>query len=429
MEGNNQNFGAGVDPQAIANPAVEAHVAPVSYADSQSQQVHDFVYDENRRTLKPEDMGPIQELLKDDSVSDILINAADNIFIEVGGKLQKTDLKFEGEKQVWELAQKIAKNVGRFLDRDRPYLDARLDDGSRVNIIAPPLSLDGTSISIRKFPDAVTKLEDLVKYGSMSPDIAKFLAICGRSKINMLIVGGTGAGKTTLLNAIAQHIAPSDRVITIEDAAELRLPIEHKVRLESKPHIHGTPDYTEVTIRDLVINALRMRPDRIIIGETRGAEAFDMIQAMNTGHEGSMTTIHANSPRDALMRIENMVTVAVPTLPTLSIKQRVASAIELIVMVARMDDGSRRVTHVTEITGMEGSTIISQDLFKFKETGRGEDGKILGNYEKAQIMPRFNIKCFKFGFKDAMTDIFNRDLIAQAAQNPMGTGANGFGKK
>jgi len=358
------------------------------------------------RELSREELGPLWELLKDPTVGDILINSPKLVYIERNGKLEKTNVTFESNEQLLEIAVNIAHAAGKEFDLNRPYLDTRLIDGSRLNIVAPPLSLDGVSMSIRKFPTTMITLDTLVEYGSMDQNIADFLKICARSRINTLVVGGTGSGKTTMLNCIAQHISPDERIVTIEDAAELRLPIEHKVRLETKPKFANSPDYYEVTIRDLMINALRMRPDRIIVGETRGAEAFDMIQAMNTGHEGSMTTIHANSPRDALQRLESMINIGVPTMAAMGIKQRICSALDLIVMVSRMDDGSRKITYVTEIVGMEGEIIATQDLFKFEEGQKDANGRVTGKFKQANIMPKFAKKCFKYGFQAQLNQIF-----------------------
>lgn len=357
------------------------------------------------------DLGPLTQLLRDPTVSDILVNSPSSIYVERDGKLEKSNLVFDNDEQVRDIANRIIANLGREIDPERPYTDARLPDGSRVNIVTSPLALDGTVISIRKFPETVIRLKNMVESGCMTEDMAEFLRISGKSKVNIMIVGGTGAGKTTMLNAIAQHIGSDERIVTIEDAAELRLPIEHKVRLEAKPKnfMAKNPEHTEVSIRDLVMNALRMRPDRIIVGETRGPEAFDMIQAMNTGHDGSMSTVHANSPREALLRLENMINMAVPSLPSYAVKQRIASTLELIVMVARMDDGTRKVTYITEVTGMEGEMISAQDLFVFKEKGKDANEKIVGVFERSNFMPRFAQKCFKAGFKQQMARVFNRE--------------------
>ncbi len=335
-----------------------------------------------------EDFGHIRPLLEDDTVTDILINGTENIYVERHGKLEPTEYSFESEEVIITLAQKIANLVGREIDPRRPLVDARLLDGSRVNVIAPPLAVDGTSISIRKFAKQTITLDIMGQQGNVSPSMAEFLKIVGKCKLNIMISGGTGSGKTTLLNAISQHISEDERIVTIEDAAELRLHQPHVVRLETKPAAFGRTD-EEVSMRDLVKNALRMRPDRILVGEVRAAEAFDMMQAMNTGHEGSLTTIHANHPRDALSRLENMINMANLNLPNKAVRHQVTSAIHLIVQVSRMRDGQRRITYVSEIVGMEGDTITMQDLFVFKPKGEDDDGKIIGNFEWTGILPRF----------------------------------------
>lgn len=372
--------------------------------------------------LSAEELGPLYSLLKDPLISDILINDPKSVYIEKNGKLTKTPIEFESNQQLLEIARKIARASGKEFDLKRPYLDTRLIDGSRLNIVAPPLAIDGLSMSIRKFKPTMITLDNLAEFGSMDQKMADLLKICAGSRLNILVIGGTGSGKTTLLNALCEHMGADERVVTIEDAAELRLPIPHKVRLETKQRKYGESEHCEVTIRDLMVNSLRMRPDRIIVGETRGAEAFDMIQAMNTGHDGSMTTIHANSPRDGLMRLENMITVAVPTMSSLSIKQRLASAINLVVMVSRFDDGSRKVTHITEISGIEGDVIATQDLFTFEQTGLGEDGQIVGRFKNSNFMPRFAKKAAKYGFQQGLNEIFNINLQAQGKPQSGGFG-------
>ncbi len=354
-----------------------------------------------------EALEPIRELMEDPSINDILINGIDGVYIERHGKLKYTDIKFSSEEALWNAAKEIAMRCGRYLDADRPVIDARLEDGSRVNIIAPPLSMNGTVISIRKFAGKAISLDYLADVGSMNQQMADFLKVCAATRSNILIVGGTGAGKTTLLNAISQFVPVDQRVVTIEDSAELKLMIPHVVRLEAKPHVHGTPQYTEVTIRDLVKNALRMRPDRVIVGETRGAEAFDMIQAMNTGHEGSMTTIHANSVREGLTRLENMVGMANSNLTLKAIRHMISTAVNIIVRINRMRDGTRIVTHISEITGMEGETIVSQDIFEFKEKNEDQQDKVIGEFVSTGIMPRMMKTALKTGYKEHMNKIFN----------------------
>ncbi|MCH2547562.1 MAG: Flp pilus assembly complex ATPase component TadA [Alphaproteobacteria bacterium] len=335
------------------------------------------------------DLGAINVLLEDDDVNDILINGHGQIYVERQGKLEPTDLTYPDEAAVMDVANKIVRTLGRKVDRRRPLIDARLLDGSRVNIIAPPLAVDGTSISIRKFAKKKITLDVMRENQNVSPQLADFLRICGKVRLNIVISGGTGSGKTTMLNAISQSIDHNERVVTIEDAAELQLQQPHVVRLETKPISSGAALREEVTMRDLVKNSLRMRPDRILVGEVRGAEAFDMMQAMNTGHEGSLTTIHANHPRDALSRLENMVSMANLNIPHSSIRYQIASAINIIVQISRMRDGHRRITHVCEIVGMEGDIITMQDLFVFAIDGEDKDGKLRGQFRWTGIMPRF----------------------------------------
>lgn len=334
-------------------------------------------------------LGAIMPLIHDDTVNDILINAHDKIYVERNGKLEKTNITYPTDEEVLKVAQKIVKSVGRNIDLRRPLVDARLLDGSRVNIIAPPLAVDGTSISIRKFAKRGITLQRMAEQNNISPQLADFLRILGRVRLNIIISGGTGSGKTTLLNAISNFIDDNERVVTIEDAAELQLMQPHLVRLETKPISTDSNEREEVSMRDLVKNALRMRPDRILVGEVRGPEAFDMMQAMNTGHEGSLTTIHANHPRDALSRLENMVSMANLNIPFTSIRYQIASAINVIIQVSRMRDGHRRITHVCEIVGMEGDVITMQDLFVFAVEGEDEKGNLKGQFRWTGIMPRF----------------------------------------
>jgi pilus assembly protein CpaF len=337
----------------------------------------------------PSDMGPITSLIHDDSINDILINGCSNIYVERAGVLEKTGIAFANDAQVYALANSIVKDIGRKIDRNRPLVDARLLDGSRVNIIAPPLAVDGTSISIRKFSKRRITLDSMVENQNMNREVAEFLKVAGKCRLNIVISGGTGSGKTTLLNAISEHIDKEERVVTIEDAAELKLLQPHVVRLETRPHHIGMQADEEVSIRDLVRNALRMRPDRIIVGEVRGKEAFDMLQAMNSGHEGSLTTIHANHPRDALSRLENMISMTDLQIPMKSLRYQIASALHLIVQISRMRDGHRRITFVSEVVGMEGDMITMHDLFNFKIDGEDAAGKVIGKFKWSGIMPRF----------------------------------------
>lgn len=345
--------------------------------------------------------GPIQPLLEDDTVNDVLINKHNVVYVERFGKLEKTDIVFPNDASVIDVAEKIVAAVGRRLNPARPLVDARLLDGSRVNIIAPPLAVDGTSISIRKFAKQVITLDMMKERQNMSPALADFMKIIGKCRLNVIVSGGTGSGKTTLLNAISQYIEDAERVVTIEDAAELKLQQPNLVRLETKPVNFDRRREEEVTIRDLVKNALRMRPDRIIVGEVRGAEAFDMMQAMNTGHEGSLTTIHANHPRDCLSRLENMMNMANLHLPIGAIRHQISSAINVIVQISRMRDGHRRITYVSEIVGMEGDIITMQDLFHYVVKG-DSGGKVVGEFQWTGIMPRFLRRVAYYGEQERL---------------------------
>ncbi len=329
----------------------------------------------------------ISGLLKDDSISDILINGPFEIYVDRYGNLEKTDIKFDSHVELLQLAEAITSSINKRIDPRRPLIDARLPDGSRVNIVAPPMSVDGLSISIRKFSKNHITLDTLEEYQSITSQMNGFLQAAAICKLNIIISGGTGTGKTTLLNAISQYIPPSERIVSIEDSIELRLQQPHVVRLESKsPEIIGDRS-TEVNIRDLVTNALRMRPDRIIVGEVRGEEAYDMIQAMNTGHDGSITTVHANTPRDALARLENMIGQIASPPPTAIIRKQVVSALNLIIQITRQDDGKRKITTISEIVGMEGETPVIQEIFSTKQV-RGLDGKLNIKQEWSGIFPR-----------------------------------------
>ena len=331
-------------------------------------------------------LGPLEKFLSDATISDILVNGAHQIYIERHGRLEPTDIEFRDDDHLMLVIQRIAANVGRRIDESSPMLDARLEDGTRVNAIIPPLSLVGPSMSIRRFADMPISADRLVELGSIAPEIAEFVEQCVRCKMNVLISGGTGSGKTTLLNILSKWIPPAERVVTIEDAAELQLQRTHVVRLETRPpNIEGKG---EVVQRDLLRNSLRMRPDRIIIGEVRGAEALDMLQAMNTGHEGSMTTVHANNPRDALRRIENMVSMAGLNFPVHVIRQQMASALNLLVHLSRLTGGARRVMSVAEITGTEGDTVCLQELFRFEQTGIDAEGHAVGKFKACGVRPQ-----------------------------------------
>ena len=327
--------------------------------------------------------GPLEPLLARDDIADIMVNGAENVFIEVSGKTQATGIKFRDNSQLMNICQRIVSQVGRRVDEASPICDARLPDGSRVNVIAPPLAIDGPSLTIRKFKKDKLRMDDLVKFSSISPEGAKVLGIIGKCRCNVLISGGTGSGKTTLLNTMTAFIEEDERVITCEDAAELQLQQPHVVRLETRPaNLEGSG---EITMRDLVRNCLRMRPERIIVGEVRGPEAFDLLQAMNTGHDGSMGTLHANSPREAMSRLESMITMGGFKLPSKTIREMISGSIDIIIQAARLRDGSRRITHITEVTGMEGDVIITQDLFVYDMDGEDAQGNISGQHKSTGI--------------------------------------------
>jgi pilus assembly protein CpaF len=341
-------------------------------------------------------LGPLEPLLQDDEVTDILVNGPYDIYVEKHGKLEKTDARFRDVQHVVHIAQRIASAVGRRIDEASPMVDARLADGSRVNIVLSPLCLNGGTISIRKFPKQNITLEMMLQRKNISSEIAVFLDIAARCRRNILVSGGTGSGKTTLLNAISRHIDSSERIVTIEDAVELRLQQPHVVQLESRPaNIEGVG---QIAQRELLRNALRMRPDRIIVGEVRGNEAFDMLQAMNTGHDGSMSTIHANTPRDALFRLENMVLMAAGNLPLRALRAQIASAINLVVQIERMRDGIRRVERICEISGMEGDTISTRDIFIFKYQGE-HGGRIEGVFEPSRLRPDLAAHAAEYGLE------------------------------
>ncbi|MPY26136.1 CpaF family protein [Shewanella psychropiezotolerans] len=331
-------------------------------------------------------LGPLQPLLEDDTINDIMVNGCDQIFYERHGKIHSSEVVFVNEAQLLEIAQRIAARVGRRIDESSPMVDARLSDGSRVNIVIKPVAIDGTTISIRKFREQKIGLEDLVGFGSLSPDMARVLMIAARCRLNILISGGTGSGKTTLLNALSNYIADDERIITIEDAAELNLQQPHVVRLETRPA--STEGTGQVDQRDLIINSLRMRPDRIILGECRGAEAFEMLQAMNTGHDGSMSTLHANTPRDAISRVESMVMMASLNQPLAAIRRTIVGAVQLVVQVNRQRDGSRKITSISEVVGLEGESVVMEELFKFQPAEGQSLDKVMGEYVTLGIMQR-----------------------------------------
>ena len=343
--------------------------------------------------------GPLEELLNDPDVSDIMVNGPDQTYIEKKGKLVIAPIRFRDEQHLFQIAQRIVNQVGRRVDQTTPLADARLKDGSRVNVIVPPLSLRGTAISIRKFSEKPITLDMLKEFGSMSEKMCTALKIAGACRMNIVISGGTGSGKTTMLNALSKMIDPGERVLTIEDAAELRLQQPHWLPLETRPpNLEGQG---AITIGDLVKNALRMRPDRIILGEIRGAECFDLLAAMNTGHDGSMCTLHANSPRECLGRMENMILMGDIKIPKQAISTQIAESVDLIVQVKRLRDGSRRTTNITEVIGMEGDVIVTQELFKFEYLDESEDGKIMGEFRSSGLRPYTLEKARQFGFDQA----------------------------
>jgi len=342
-------------------------------------------------------LGPVQPFLEDPQVSEIMINGAKRVYVEKPGIIYKTEVSFANDQQVLNLIERVVRPLGRRIDADHPAVDARLPDGSRFNAVIPPVAIDGPSVTIRKFSRERLTVEKLIEFGSLTVAVAEFLQACVVARLNIVISGGTGSGKTTLLNILSGYIPERERIVTIEDAAELQLHQEHVVRLETKP-----PDLEgkgEVRIRDLVRNALRMRPDRIVVGECRGGEALDMLQAMNTGHDGSLTTIHANTPRDALSRLETLALMAGMDLPLRIVREQIASAVDLIIQVSRLRDGSRKVTQVTEVVGMEGDTIVLTDIFKFTESGSDKDGKVLGELKPTGMRPLFINRLELAGFK------------------------------
>ena len=351
--------------------------------------------------------GPLEPLLARDDIADIMVNGATKTYIEVNGKIQLTNVRFRDNAQLMNICQRIVSQIGRRVDESSPICDARLMDGSRVNVIAPPLALDGPALTIRKFKKDKLTLDQLVRFGSISPDGAEVLKIVGKVRCNVLISGGTGSGKTTLLNCLTNYIENDERVITCEDAAELQLQQPHTVRLETRPpNLEGTG---AITMRDLVRNCLRMRPERIIVGEVRGPEAFDLLQAMNTGHDGSMGTLHANSPREALSRLESMITMGGFTLPSRTIREMIVTSIDVIIQASRLRDGSRRITHVTEVLGLEGDVIITQDLILYDILGEDANGKIKGRHRSTGIgQPRFWDRARYYGEEERLAAALDR---------------------
>jgi pilus assembly protein CpaF len=348
-------------------------------------------------------LGPLEPLIEDETVTDIMVNGAKQVYVERRGKLELTDVAFRDDQHVMNVAAKIVTRIGRRIDESRPLVDARLADGSRVNIIIPPLAIDGPTISIRKFSKRTITLDTMAQHGNISPEMATLLKIAARCRLNILISGGTGSGKTTLLNALSRLIDPTERTVTIEDAAELQLQQPHVVRLETRPpNLEGAG---EVTMRELLRNSLRMRPDRIILGEIRGGEALDVLQAMNTGHDGSMSTIHANRPREALTRLENMVGMTGINLPSRAVRTQIAGAVNMIVQVSRMRDGMRRVTDVIEVVGMEGDVVTTQELFSYQYLGESTDGRLRGVFKSSGVRPFFLPRAEYYGLDRPLLEL------------------------
>src|SRR6266404_3308290 len=393
-----------IDPSVagrIPRPTLYAEVAKLVSEIASEQRVQLNEIEESALAAELTDdmvgLGPLEQFLDDDEITDILANGPFDVYVERRGKLEKTAARFRDAQHLVNVAQRIASAIGRRIDEASPMVDARLADGSRVNIVLPPLVLNGGTISIRKFPKRGLTLDAMVRQDNLSQDMARVLQIASRSRLNILISGGTGSGKTTLLNAVSQAIDRDERVITIEDAVELRLQQPHVIQMETRPpNIEGVG---HVPQRELVRNALRMRPDRIIVGEVRGNEAFDMLQAMNTGHDGSMSTVHANSPRDALFRLENMVLMASANLPLRALRAQIASAINLVVQIERMRDGIRRVERICEISGMEGETVSTRDIFTFQFQGENRDGIIEGVFEPSRLRPDLAAKAAQYGLE------------------------------
>ncbi len=363
--------------------------------------------------------GPLEPLLARDDIADIMVNGAESTFIEVGGKVQKTSVRFADNSQLMNICQRIVSQVGRRVDESSPICDARLPDGSRVNVIAPPLAIDGPCLTIRKFKKDRLRLDNLVKFGSISPAAKVVLEIIGRVRCNILISGGTGSGKTTLLNCLTGCVDHDERIITCEDSAELQLQQPHVVRLETRPpNLEGEG---EITMRDLVKNCLRMRPERIIVGEVRGPEAFDLLQAMNTGHDGSMGTLHSNSPREAISRLESMIMMGGYALPPKTIREMITGSIDVIVQASRLRDGSRKITHITEVIGMEGDVVTLQDIILYEITGEDANGKLIGRHRSTGIArPRFWERAQYYGDTGRLAEALSSAEVSDNNGNPMG---------
>ena len=380
----------------VIRNAVNSEVVPLSFAERErlSREILDEIFG----------LGPLEPLLKDHSISDILVNRFDRVYIERAGKLELTGLSFKDNVHLMQIIERIVSRVGRRVDESSPMVDARLADGSRVNAIIPPLAIDGPCLSIRRFGRDPVTARQMLENQTLTESMLELLSAMVKGRLNILVSGGTGAGKTTVLNVLSGYIPNSDRIVTIEDAAELQLKQEHVVRLETRPpNIEGKG---AVRQRQLVINSLRMRPDRIVVGEVRGEEALDMLQAMNTGHDGSLTTVHANSPRDAISRLEVMVSLANANMQMVSVRQQIASAVQVLVQAARLSDGSRRVVNITEVTGMEGDMVTLQDIFVFEKRGLNPDGRVVGRFAATGIRPKFYEKLLAAGIR-LRADLFD----------------------
>ncbi len=391
---------------AMAPDILRAELEPVIHQIASQERVQLSAREQSQLAQELTDdmvgFGPLEPLLRDDSISDIMVNGPDTVFIEIRGKLQKSTVRFRDAEHAAMVAQKMVATIGRRVDESSPLCDARLPDGSRVNVIFPPLALDGPCISIRKFTQKKLDFAAMVANRSMIAGVARLLEIAGRCRLNILVSGGTGSGKTTLLNALSNTISHDERVVTIEDAAELQLQQPHVVRLETRTaNLEGRG---EINQRELLRNALRMRPDRIIVGEVRGAEAYDMLQAMNTGHDGSISTVHANSTRDALSRVENMVQMATVNLPARAIRTQIANALDLVIQIERMRDGVRRIVQISDICGMEGEVITMNDVVSFEYSGETASGTIIGRYRTAGARPAFAARLTQFGLENAWMD-------------------------
>ena len=402
-----------LDPEAITKLTREQLSEQISNAVSllierEKIPVPNVLKDDYVKNLVDEliGLGPLQGLMDDESITDIMINGANSVYIERNGIVDKSAVTFIDEGQLLDIAKRIASRVGRRIDESQPTCDARLEDGSRVNMVIPPIALDGTSISIRKFKKQSIDFSQLCEFGAMSPEMAQVLMIAARCRLNILISGGTGSGKTTMLNALTQFASEKERIVTIEDAAELRLLQPHVVRLETRNA--GIENTGQITQRDLVINSLRMRPDRIIMGECRGGEAFEMLQAMNTGHDGSMSTLHANTPRDALSRVEAMVMMSTNNLPLEAIRRTIVSAVDIIIQISRLHDGSRKVMSICEVIGLEGNNPVLEEIFRFQPNAKQQEGKVKGQFLTAGLMKRSVLveKSRFFGLEDQLNMAF-----------------------